>query len=148
MPRPDPETRAAFPHLQVMTTRWRDNDVYGHINNVVYYEYFDSVVNAWLIDQGLLDIAASPEIGLVVETSCSYFAPIAFPDRIAAGLRLERLGQASVTYAVALFRNEEESAAAQGRFTHVYVDRATRRSTPIPERLRAAMATLRAGDPS
>ncbi|MEL6978400.1 MAG: thioesterase family protein [Pseudomonadota bacterium] len=142
-PKPEPEPRSAYPHLQRLTTRWRDNDVYGHMNNVVYYEYFDTVVNAWLIERGLLEIETSPVIGLVVETACSYFAPLGFPDDVTAGLRVARIGGSSVTYEIGLFRGAAPEAAAQGRFTHVYVDRATRRPTPLAEPMRAALGALR-----
>ena len=142
--RPAPHARAGYPYIRVMTTRWRDNDVYGHVNNTVYYEYFDSVVGGWLLENKLLDIETSPVIGLVVATNCAYFAPIVFPDTIAAGLRAARIGQSSVTYEIALFRNDATTAAAQGRFTHAMVDRATRRSTPVPGALRAALLEIRA----
>lgn len=141
-PRPTPEERSSYPHLREMTTRWRDNDVYGHMNNVVYYEYFDTVVNAWLIDKTLLQIETSPVIGLVVETACSYFEPLGFPESVTAGLRAARVGGSSVTYEIALFRGAAEQAAAQGRFTHVYVDRASRRPRPLSEPMRAALATI------
>lgn len=144
MTRPTPQPRSAFPAMRSLSTRWRDNDVYGHVNNVVHYEYFDTAVNGWLIERRLLDIAASPVIALVVETGCSYFAEIAFPDRIDAGLRVAHLGRASVRYEIALFRNDEPTAAAQGFFVHVYVERDARRSTEIPAEIRAALETLRA----
>lgn len=140
--RPQPEPRAAYPHLEVMTTRLRDNDVYGHMNNVVYYEYFDTVVNGWLIAQGLLDMQKSPVIGLVVETHCSYFAPLGYPEKLVAGLRVARIGGSSVTYGIGLFAEQGEAAAAQGGFTHVYVDRESRRPVPLPEPMRAALETL------
>lgn len=141
--RPEPDPRRRYPYLREMTTRWRDNDVYGHVNNVVYYEYFDSAVNGWLLENGLLDFEDCPVIGLVVETQCAYFSPIAFPDRITAGLRVARLGRSSVTYEIGLFRNDGDVAAAQGKFVHVYVDRETRRPTPLPEAHRTAMGALR-----
>lgn len=125
-----------------MTTRWRDNDIYGHINNVVYYEYFDSAVNGWLIDQGLLDLEKGPVLGLVVDTACSYFAPIAFPDRIDAGVGVARIGTTSVTYSIGLFRNQDNLASAQGRFTHAYVDRETRRPVPLPPEWREALGAI------
>lgn len=136
------ETRSAYRHFQAIPTRWMDNDVYGHVNNVVYYSYFDTVVNQWLIEQGLLDFIRSAVIGLVVETSCSYFRPVAFPDVIHAGLRVAHLGRSSVRYEVGLFRNDEPSVAAAGHFVHVYVDRAGNRPTPLPEAMRAALQTL------
>lgn len=142
--KPTPEPRAAFAVFRTMTTRWRDNDVYGHINNTVYYEYFDSVVNGWMIEQGVLDIENSQAIGLVVATACDYFEPIVFPDTITGGLRADRIGRSSVTYSVALFRNDGDVAAAQGRFTHVFVDRSSRRPAPLPDDLRAALRTVAA----
>lgn len=136
------ERRDAYRHFLAIPTRWMDNDVYGHVNNVNYYSYFDTVVNRYLIDQGVLDIARSEVIGLVVETSCSYFAPITFPDTIAAGLRVARIGTSSVRYEVGLFRNDEPEIAAAGHFIHVYVDRATSRPLPVPEPMRAALARI------
>lgn len=144
MSRPTPQSRDAFPLIRSMTTRWRDNDVYGHLNNVVYYEYFDTAVNGWLIEKGLLDIEASPVIAVVVETGCAYFDSITFPDRIDAGLKVARLGGSSVRYEIALFRNDAGTAAAQGHFVHVYVDRENRRPTEIPAPVRAALVTLQA----
>lgn len=140
--RPVPLPRSAYPHLKRMSTRWRDNDVYGHMNNVVYYEYFDTVVNGWLLEEGHLDFENGGVIGLVVSTACDYFASIAFPDEITAGLRVSRIGGSSVTYEIGLFRGDEGEAAAQGRFTHVYVEREGRRPTPLPEDLRASLETL------
>jgi acyl-CoA thioester hydrolase len=142
MAREVPLTRAAFPHFLDITTRWMDNDVYGHVNNVVYYSFFDTVVNGYLIAQGALDIAASKVIGLVVETQCNYFKPIAFPDRVQAGLRVVHLGNSSVRYQIGLFRNDEDSAAAQGHFVHVYVDRASNRPVALPEMLKKALEAL------
>ena len=136
------ETRAAYRHFLTIPTRWMDNDVYGHVNNVVYYSYFDTVVNKWLIDSGLLDYLQSQTIGLVVETSCSYFRPIAFPDTIAAGLRVAHLGRSSVRYEVGLFRNDETAVAASGHFVHVYVDRASNRPVAIGEAMRSALQEL------
>jgi acyl-CoA thioester hydrolase len=134
--------RSAFPHLREMTTRWRDNDVYGHMNNVVYYEYFDTVVNQWLLESGALEIPHGPVVGLVVRTECDYAASLGFPDRIVAGLRAARVGRTSVTYGIGLFRNAEDVAAASGLFTHVYVDAETRRPVPLPEPLRRALEAL------
>jgi acyl-CoA thioester hydrolase len=119
-----------------------DNDVYGHVNNVVYYSYFDTVVNQYLIEQGALEIETSKVIGLVVETQCHYFAPVTFPDRVDAGLRVARLGNSSVRYEIGLFRNDEPDTSARGHFVHVYVDRATRRPTALPERMREALQRL------
>jgi acyl-CoA thioester hydrolase len=134
--------RDAFGLFRMVPTRWSDNDVYGHVNNVVYYAWFDTAVNAWLIERGFLDIAGSALVGLVVETTCSYFESVAFPEAVEVGLGVERLGNSSVTYRIGVFRSGGEQAAAQGRFTHVYVDRATQRPVPIPADLRAALQTL------
>jgi acyl-CoA thioester hydrolase len=140
--RPAPRAITDFPHVLAMTTRWRDNDVYGHVNNVVYYAFFDTVVNQYLIGQGVLDPQHGAVIGLVVETQCHYFSPIAFPDRVVAGLRVEHLGNSSVRYEIGLFRNDETVAAAGGRFVHVYVDRATRRPVALPLALHDALSPL------
>ena len=134
--------RDAYRHFQAIPTRWMDNDVYGHVNNVIYYSYFDTVVNQYLIEQGVLDIEKSTVIGLVVETQCRYFESLAFPDVVHAGLRVAKLGNSSVRYEIGLFRNGETKAAAQGHFVHVYVDRASRRSTALPADLRAALEKL------
>ncbi len=140
--KPTADTRSAYRHFQPITTRWMDNDVYGHVNNVIYYSYFDTVVNTYLIRQGVLDIEAGDTIGLVIETQCSYFAALSFPDTVVAGLRVARLGNSSVRYEVGLFRNDDDVAAAQGHFVHVYVDRATRRPVPLPPALRNALQAL------
>jgi acyl-CoA thioester hydrolase len=145
MSRPAPESRTAYRHFQRIPTRWMDNDVYGHVNNVQYYSYFDTVVNQYLIEQGVLDIERSPVIGLVVETGCQYFTSIAFPDVVDAGLRVARLGNSSVRYEVGIFRNAEGATAAKGHFVHVYVDRASRRPAPLPPALREALERIAAG---
>ena len=132
----------SVPHLLAVPTRWIDNDVYGHVNNVVYYSYFDTVVNGYLISSGALDIEKSPVIGLVVETQCRYFKPITFPDAVHAGLRVARLGKSSVRYEIGIFRNDEETAAAQGHFVHVYVDRENRRPTTLPPVMREALERI------
>lgn len=119
-----------------------DNDVYGHMNNVVHYSLFDTAVNGWLIENGALDIHAGGQIGLVVETGCRYFAEMAFPDVVTAGLRVARLGTSSVRYEVGLFRNDENEAAAEGFFVHVYVDRQTRRPKPLEASLRAVLESI------
>ncbi|MBB5469130.1 acyl-CoA thioester hydrolase [Paraburkholderia sp. CI2] len=142
MNKPAPAGRAAYPHFLPITTRWLDNDVYGHVNNVVYYSYFDTVVNEYLIRARVLDFEHGTTIGLVVETQCNYFAPLVFPDRIDAGLRVARLGTSSVRYEVGLFRDGDAEPAAQGHFVHVYVDRATRRPVNLPAELRAALEPL------
>lgn len=135
-------TRQDYLHFQPITTRWMDNDAYGHVNNVVYYSYFDTVVNTYLIGAGVLDPNTSPTIGLVIETQCNYFAPLSFPETVVAGLRVATLGNSSVRYEVGLFRDDDETAAAQGHFVHVYVDRATRRPVPLPPDMRAALEPL------
>ena len=140
--RPKPERRNAYRHFQDITTRWMDNDPYGHVNNAVYYSYFDTAVNAYLIGQGALDIATSPVIGLVVETHCNYFSAIAFPDLVRAGLRVGHLGTSSVRYEIGLFRNDEDLASAQGHFVHVYVERAAGKPVPLPDKLQAVLKPL------
>jgi acyl-CoA thioester hydrolase len=135
-------TRDQYRHIQEIATRWMDNDVYGHVNNVVYYSYFDTVVNAYLIRAGALDIERGAVIGVVVETSCQYFRSITFPDVVHAALRVARLGNSSVRYDVAIFRNDEDEAAAQGHFIHVYVARDTRQPMALPPELRAALEPL------
>ncbi|QHE76102.1 acyl-CoA thioesterase [Hydrogenophaga sp. PBL-H3] len=140
--RPTPLTRSDYRVLRPITTRWADNDVYGHVNNVVYYSWFDTVVNAHLIEQGALDIHHGPVIGLVIETQCNYFAPLAFPQTVWAGLRVAHLGKSSVRYEVGLFADGEDLAAACGHFVHVYVDRTTRRPVPLPPALKTTLETL------
>src|SRR3712207_2344630 len=140
--RESPETRDRYRRFLAIPTRWMDNDVYGHVNNVVYYSYFDTVVNEYLISSGSLDIEKSRVIGLVVETRCRFFKPITFPDTVHAGLRVARLGNSSVRYEIGLFRNDEESAAAQGHFVHVYVDREGRRPAALPPEMREALERI------
>ena len=140
--RPLPHDRSAYPSFSTLETRWMDNDVYGHVNNVVYYSYFDTVINRHLIAEGGLDIHADPTIGVCVESMCQYFEPIAFPEPIDAGLRVARVGATSVRYEIALFRRGSGKAAAQGHFVHVFVDRATRKPTPIPDKLRVSFGSL------
>ena len=147
MTRTPPERRDAFHWFAALPTRWMDNDVYGHMNNVVHYSLFDTLVARFLLAHGVLDLApsplGSPHVGLVVETGCRYHAPLAFPDEVTGGLRVRRLGTSSITYALALFRGDEATAAADGHFTHVYVERARQsRTVPLPEALRAAAASL------
>lgn len=137
--RPAPSPRSAYRVFQTITTRWMDNDIYGHMNNVVHYSLFDTAVNGWLIENGVLDIHTGAQIGLVVETGCRYFSEMSFPDKVTAGIRVARLGRSSVRYEVGLFRNEEQSATAEGFFVHVYVDRASRQPAPIKPPLRAAL---------
>jgi acyl-CoA thioester hydrolase len=144
MPRPAPTRRDEYPHSRVLTTRWMDSDPYGHMNNVVHYSLFDTVVNAWLIEKGALDIQKSAVIGLVVETGCQYFAPLTYPEPVTAALRVAHIGRSSVRYEVALFGSASETAAAQGHFVHVYVEREGRRPVAeLPPALRAALDPLR-----
>jgi acyl-CoA thioester hydrolase len=140
--RPGPSERSAYREFRTLTTRWMDNDPYGHMNNVVHYSLFDTAVNGWLIEAGVLDFIAGEQVGLVVETGCRYFSELAFPDRVAAGLRVAKLGASSVRYEIGLFRNDEPKAAAEGFFVHVYVDRSTRRPTPLGPALRSALERL------
>ncbi len=137
-----PETRARYAHLTTIDTRWMDNDAYGHVNNVVYYSYFDTTVNRWLIERGLLDVLGSPAIGLVVETGCRFLKSLTFPDRVTAGLRVAHIGRSSVRYEIGLFRNDEDDAAAAGHFVHVYVDRELRTPVAIPERTKQELERL------
>ena len=139
--KPQAEGREAYKAFRSITTRWMDNDVYGHVNNVVYYSWFDTAVNAWLIEQGALDIHGGEVIGLVIETQCNYFAPLAFPQDVHAGLRVAHIGRSSVRYEVGLFAADGELCAAAGHFIHVYVDRATRRPVPLPETLKRTLET-------
>ena len=142
-PKPQPGLREQFGHLSTINTRWMDNDVYGHVNNVQYYSFFDTVVNRYLIQAGALDIHGGQVIGLVVETHCNYFAPLAFPQDVEAGLRVAHVGNASVRYEVGLFAPGQPLAAAMGHFVHVYVDRETRRPVPLSAALLDALAPLR-----
>ena len=142
MTRPAPSARERFKLLRPLQTRWSDNDIYGHMNNVTHYLLFDTAVNAWLIERGLLDPVAGDTIGLVVETGCRYHAEAAFPDRVTAGLAVERIGTSSIAYAIGLFRNDEGEAFADGRFVHVYVDRATRRPKPLPDAWRTILGEI------
>ncbi|XYJ11762.1 acyl-CoA thioesterase [Telluria sp. B2] len=134
--------RSAFPHMVALPTRWMDNDSYGHVNNVNYYSFFDTAVNRYLIDRGVLDIHKDDIVGFVVETGCSYFSSISFPDLIHVGVRVAKLGNSSVRYEIALYRNDETVPAAAGHFVHVYVDRRSNKSVPIPEAARAVLQTL------
>jgi acyl-CoA thioester hydrolase len=134
--------RTEYKHFLPIETRWMDNDVYGHVNNVVYYSFFDTAVNRYLIEEGVLDIRDGDTIGFVVETSCTYEKPIAFPDRVTAGIRVARLGTSSVRYEIGIFRNDDDESSAHGHFVHVYVDRAAGRPRPIPEAMRAALEKI------
>lgn len=140
--RTPPAARSAYAHFTAIDTRWADNDAYRHVNNVVYYGFFDTAVNRLLIEAGALDLEHSTSIGLVVETQCRYFAPISFPDRVHVGLCVSRLGHSSVRYELAVFRNDEPLASAQGHFVHVYVDRASQRPVPVPDAVRRLLAPL------
>jgi acyl-CoA thioester hydrolase len=135
-------TRADYRSFLAIPTRWMDNDAYGHVNNVTYYSYFDTVVNEHLINVGGLDIVNDPIIGYVVETQCIYRKPLSFPEAIDAGMRVVKLGTSSVIYEIGIFRRGDDDAAAMGRFVHVWVDRATQRSAPIPPKIRAALEPL------
>ena len=136
------ETRERYPHFLAIPTRWIDNDIYGHVNNVRYYEFFDTVINRYLIEVGGLDIHNGDVIGIAVETTCSFHRSLAFPDVVNAGLRVGKLGTSSVRYEIGLFRGDDVECAATGHFVHVFVTRATQRPTPIPERIRAALEKL------
>jgi acyl-CoA thioester hydrolase len=138
----EPRPRSAYRVWRTIPTRWADNDAYGHVNNVVHYSWFDTAVNAWLVEAGLLDIDHGDPIGLVVETGCRYFGSLSFPDRADVGLAVERLGNSSVTYRLGIFAEGQESAVAEGEFTHVYVDRASRRPKPLPDAWRRKLESL------
>ena len=141
--RPQPEPRAGYRAFRTITTRWMDNDQYGHVNNVIYYSWFDTAVNAHLIEQGALDTAAGTTIGLVVETQCHYVAPLSFPQTIDAGIRVAHMGSSSVRYEVGLFAAGAPQTAAKGHFIHVYVDRATQRPVPLPAALKTVLEQLK-----
>jgi len=136
------DQRDNYKYFTDITTRWMDNDIYGHVNNVVYYSYFDSVANKFLIEEGGLDIHSAEVIGFVVASSCQYRSPIAYPDKIDAGFRVNKLGNSSVEYGIAIFKQGAETASAVGTFTHVFVDRASDKSVAIPAEIRAALATI------
>lgn len=140
--KPQPEPRSAYKVFRDITTRWMDNDMYGHVNNVVYYSWFDTAVNAYLIEQGALDVHMGPAIGLVVETQCQYFSPLAFPQTIQAGIRVARRGRSSVRYEVGLFAKDAVLCAAKGYFVHVYVDRLRRQPMPLPSELKTVLEFL------
>ena len=139
-----PAFRGAYPTFLAIPTRWMDNDTYGHVNNVVYYGYFDTVVNEHLIRAGGLDIRNAPAIGIVVETACRFHKPLSFPETIDAGLRVGAIGRSSVRYEIGLFREGDDDAAATGRFVHVWVDREHRRPVQVPAAIRAALESLMA----
>lgn len=135
--------RNDYGYFVPLTTRWHDNDIYGHVNNVVYYSYFDTTANSFLINEGGLDIHMSDVIGVVVSSHCDFFSSIAYPDELEGGLRVGKLGNSSVTYELAIFKRGESSAVAAGSFTHVFVERETQRPTPIPDRIRGALQKLK-----
>ncbi|MEQ9463515.1 MAG: thioesterase family protein [Haliea sp.] len=137
--------RSDYKVFYPISTRWSDNDIYGHINNVVYYSYFDSVANRYLIEEGGLDITDGKVVGYVVQSGCDYHAPASYPEAIEGGLRVDRLGNSSVQYGIAIFRQGEDEALAHGHFVHVFVDRAANKSVPIPQELRVALARLTLG---
>ncbi len=141
--RPVATTRADYRWFTGIPTRWHDNDVYQHVNNVIYYAFFDTAVGRFLVESGVLDIRNSPIIGYVAETKCQFLGAVAFPDCVTVGIRAGRIGTTSVRYELGVFRNEEETAAAQGYFVHVYVERKTGRPTPLPPKLRSALGLLR-----
>ena len=142
MSKPEIPTRDDYRVFYPITTRWSDNDIYGHVNNVTYYSYFDSAANRYLIEQGGLDIGDGRIVGYVVNSGCQYHVPVTYPEAIEAGLRVDRLGNSSVQYGIAIFREGEQRAAAHGHFVHVFVERAENRSVPIPENLRRALERI------
>ncbi len=142
MSRLPPSSRASFRLLYSITTRWKDNDAYGHVNNVEYYSWFDTAVNRFLIENGTLDVVRSPVVGLMVESGCRYHSSISYPDEVAIGVRVTKLGTSSVRYELAAFRNDEAAASADGFLVHVYVDRTTQRPVPIPDAARTVLQRL------
>jgi acyl-CoA thioester hydrolase len=138
----DRPRRDEFHRFTQMPTRWGDHDSYGHVNNVVYYSYCESAISEFLVEQGTLDIASSPVIGLIVNSSCTYFSPIGFPDRINVGMKISHLGNSSARYELALFRNDDQEAAAAAHIIYVYVDRASNVAVPVPDAVRMVLATL------
>lgn len=137
-----PHSRSDYKTYRAIPTRWMDNDAYGHVNNVVYYSWFDTAVNAFLIEQGALDVSRGDVIGLVVETHCNFFSPLAFPETVDAGIRVGHLGRSSVRYEIGMFARGEARASAQGHFVHVYVDRISRRPLALPEKLKLVVEKL------
>lgn len=146
MTAPAPEARADYGYFLQLQSRWMDNDLYGHVNNVTYYSYFDTVVNYFLIEEGGLDIHNAPVIGVVVESHCNYSQSVAYPDMIHCGLRVGKLGNSSVRYEVGIFKNDEDTASAAGHFVHVFVDRATNKPVPIPDPIKAAFQNILKAD--
>ena len=143
MSRPPPDTRARYAAFESIATRWMDNDLYNHVNNVVYYSWFDTAVNAYMVRAGVLSMTSPKVVCLVVETGCRYFRPISFPDTVQCGLRLAHLGTSSARFEIGVFRNDEDEAAAQGHFVHVACDAATHRPVPLPGDMRAVLEKLR-----
>ncbi len=142
--RPQPEPKSAYKAFRNIATRWSDNDLYGHVNNVVYFSWFDTAVNGLLIEQGAIDIHAGPVIGLVVESQCNYFAPLAFPQAVVAGIRVAHIGSSSVRYEMGLFAADDDNVcAAKGHFIHVYVDHITRKPVALPAQLLSVLETLK-----
>ena len=137
-----PDQRSGYKYFVDITTRWMDNDIYGHVNNVVYYSYFDSVANQYLIEQGGLDIHSAEIIGFVVASSCEYKSPVAYPEKLEAGFRVNRLGNSSVEYGIGIFKQDQQAASAHGTFTHVFVDRNTDKPVSIPAQIRAALEAV------
>jgi acyl-CoA thioester hydrolase len=142
MPKAEAPSRKDYPWFTAITTRWSDNDIYGHVNNVIYYSYFDSVANRYLIDEGGLDIHDGDTVGLVVNSACDYYTPVAYPEALQGALRVDRLGNSSVQYGIGIFREGDDQACANGTFTHVFVNRATGRPVPIPPAMREALAAI------
>lgn len=140
--------RSAWPQFIGISTRWMDNDIYGHVNNVQYYSYFDTAVNQFLIERGVLDIHQGEVVGFVVDSGCSYFSPIAFPDAVHVGIRVAKLGNSSVRYEIGIYRNDEQAPAAVGHFVHVYVERSSNRPVPIPANVRGVLDTIRSEAPN
>ena len=143
MSRLEPDTRDRYAHFTILTTRWMDNDAYRHVNNVVYYSFFDTAVNQYMLGEGVLDLDESPTVSLVVETGCTFFSPISFPDRVHCGLRVVHLGASSVRYEIGIFRNDDQYAAARGHFVHVCCARESLTPVAMPPALRAALDRLR-----
>lgn len=144
MPKAEAPLRKDYSWFTAITTRWSDNDIYGHVNNVIYYSYFDSVANRYLIDEGGLDIHDGDTVGLVVNSACDYYTPVAYPEALQGALRVDRLGNSSVQYGIGIFREGVDLACANGTFTHVFVNRATSRPVPIPPKMREALAAIAA----
>ena len=140
--------RSGFAHFSTIVTRWMDNDVYGHVNNVQYYSYFDTAVNQYLIERGVLDIHHGEVVGFVVDSGCSYFSPVAFPDTVHVGIRVAKLGNSSVRYELGIYRNDEQAPAAVGHFVHVYVERSSNRPVPIPAPVRRVLEMLHCATPT